>query len=72
MQDWINRLDSQLKFNDRAILLNKGKISHKDAVEKAEKEFEIYRRNEMKNLNSDFDKEIKKLKKIQKNKHVQN
>ena len=32
------------------------------AVEKAEKEFEIYRKREMELLESDFDKEIKKLK----------
>ena len=36
-------------------------ISHKQAVEKAEKEFTIYRKREMEMLESDFDKEIKKL-----------
>ena len=32
------------------------------AIEKAEKEFEIYRQREMQLLESDFDREIKKLK----------
>lgn len=40
----------------------KGNISHKQAIEKAEKEFEIYRKREMLSYESDFDKEIKKLK----------
>ena len=47
----------------------KGNISHKQAIEKAEKEFEIYRKREMlsyesdfDSYESDFDKEIKKLK----------
>ena len=31
-------------------------------MEKAEKEFDIYRKQEMKNLVSDFDKAIKKIK----------
>ena len=32
------------------------------AIEKAEKEFEIYRKREMDLLESDFDREIKRLK----------
>ena len=47
----------------RKILIGKGNISHKQAIEKAEKEFEIYRKREMDMLESDFDKEIKKLNK---------
>ena len=41
--------------------MDKGTISHKQAVEKAEKEFEIYRKREMDMLESDFDQEMKKL-----------
>lgn len=41
--------------------MDKGKISHKQAIEKAEKEFEIYRKREMDMLESDFDREMKKL-----------
>ena len=37
-------------------------ISYIQAIEKAEKEFEIYRKHEMELLESDFDKEIKRLK----------
>ena len=42
-------------------MIGKGRISHKQAIEKAEKEFAIYRKREMDILESDFDKEIKKL-----------
>jgi hypothetical protein len=62
MKDWIKELDNHLLGNKRTVLDNKGKISHKQAMEKAEKEFDIYRKQEMKNLVSDFDKAIKKIK----------
>ena len=62
MQDWIAFLDRQLQSANMQILMDKGKISHKAAVEKAEKEFEEYRKSEMKNLISDFDKATRALK----------
>ena len=62
MQDWINALDNQIIAHKRNVLIGKGTISHKAAIEKAEKEFEIYRKREMDILESDFDREIKKLK----------
>ncbi len=62
MNDWINELDNQIIQNKRKLLEGKGKISHQGAMEKAEKEFEIYRDREMKQLESDFDKMIKMLK----------
>ncbi len=62
MNDWINELDNQIIQNKRKLLEGKGKISHQEAIEKAEKEFEIYRDREMKQLESDFDKMMKMLK----------
>ena len=62
MKDWIEALDNQIISLKRDVLIGKGNISHKQAFEKAEKEFEIYRKREMELLESDFDKEIKKLK----------
>ena len=61
MQDWIDELDRQLLGNKRELLNDKGKVSHKQAIEKAEKEFEIYRQREMRELESDFDKAIKQI-----------
>lgn len=63
MQDWINELDNQLLGNKRELLTNKGSISHRAAIEKAEKEFEAYRKREMEQLESDFDKIVKALSK---------
>ena len=62
MKDWIEALDRQIIAHKRKVLIDKGNISHKQAIKKAEKEFEIYRKREMDLLESDFDKEIKKLK----------
>ena len=62
MNDWIDELDNQIVQNKRKLLEGKGKISHQEAIERAEKEFEIYRDREMKQLESDFDKMVKMLK----------
>ena len=43
MKDWINATDDLLKFRRKEILNNSGSISHKEAVEKAEKEYEKFR-----------------------------
>lgn len=61
MTDWIRELDNQIKLNRRKVLEGNGKISHEQAIEKAEKEFNIYREREMKMLESDFDKMIKAI-----------
>ena len=61
MSDWIFELDRQLLGNRRELFTGKGRVSHKQAVEKAEKEFEIYRSREMKQLESDFDRAVKQL-----------
>lgn len=61
MKDWIAALDNQIVSNRRKLLEGKGKISHKQAITKAEKEFEIYRTREMQQLESDFDRAVKQL-----------
>ena len=61
MNDWIDELDNQIIQNKRKLLEGKGRISHQEAIEKAEKEFEIYREREMRQLESDFDKMVKLL-----------
>ena len=61
MQDWVEELDNQIVLNRRKILEGNGKITHEDAIEKAEKEFQIYREREMKELQSDFDMLMKSL-----------
>jgi len=61
MIDWIEELDNQILLNRREILEDNGKISHAEAIKKAEKEFKIYREREIKELQSDFDIMIKLL-----------
>jgi hypothetical protein len=43
MQDWINTTDELLKFRRKNVLNSSGTISHKQAVDKAESEYEKYR-----------------------------
>ena len=62
MKDWIEALDGQITAHKRKGLIGKGAVSHAQAIKKAEQEFEIYRQREMEMLESDFDREIKKLK----------
>ena len=43
MQDWIDETDNLLKFRKKEILKDSGRISHKQAIEKANEEYEKYR-----------------------------
>lgn len=61
MSDWVKALDNQIIMLQRKLLEGKGAISHKQAIEKAEREFTIYRMREMAQLESDFDKMMKNL-----------
>jgi hypothetical protein len=68
MNNWVEKLDAFLRFNEREILKDNGKISHEVAVALAENEYEKYRVEQDKNYISDFDREVKKLLKKRKNK----
>jgi hypothetical protein len=61
MSNWIAELDRQLLGNRRELLTDKGRVTHKQAVRKAEREFENYRAREMKQLESDFDNAVRQL-----------
>lgn len=61
MKDWVSKLDAFLKFNEKQILDNIGKVSHKVAEELALMEYEKYRLVQDKEYISDFDREVKKL-----------
>ena len=61
MADWIMALDDQILRLRKNILEGYGTVSHQEAIEKAEREFEIYREREMRLLESDFDKAVKQL-----------
>ena len=63
MQQWIDKLDEFLKISDSSVLVGAGKIKHEQAMVKAKREFKKYRDEEMRQLESDFDKATKELKK---------
>lgn len=61
MKDWIDKLNSFLKFNEREILTNAGKISQEVAEKLAEAEYEKYNHRRISvDVNSDFDDFITK------------
>jgi len=63
MKDWVEKLDSFLKFNEYDILNNAGKISHEVAKSLAEEEYEKFRVKQDQAFESDFEREVKKLNK---------
>jgi hypothetical protein len=60
MQDWIEKTDSFLAFTEQKILKDAGRVSHGDAIAKAEVAFEIFRVQQDKEYISEFDKAMKK------------
>jgi len=61
MKDWVEKLDAFLKFNERDILQDNGKVSHEVAEALALGEYEKYRVVQDREYISDFDREVKKL-----------
>jgi len=61
MEDWAERIDRFLEFDDREILRDKGKITAKMAREFAESEFEKYRVVQDRIFESDFDRMIQDI-----------
>lgn len=59
MIDWIKKLDEFLKASEKKILDNTGKVSHEQAIKKANAEFIKYREGQDKRYISDFDREVK-------------
>ncbi len=62
MVDLQNGINKFLEFNEFDILDNNGLISHKQALQKANQEYESYKVKQDKDYISDFDREIKRLK----------
>ena len=67
MRDWLARLDDFLRLGGRDILKHAGKISHEQAEQKAELEFEKFHRPQLalpSQVEQDFDAVVKELKKL--------
>jgi hypothetical protein len=66
MNEWVEVLDGFLKINRYDILSNAGKVTHQKALEVSAKEYEKFRIIQDERFISDFDKELKKVKRIKK------
>jgi hypothetical protein len=67
MRDWLARMDDFLRLGGRDILTHAGRISHEQAVQKAELEYERYHRAELakpSKVELDFDAAVKELKQL--------
>ena len=60
MEEFATSVNEFLEFRKYKVLKNKGKVSKKQAIEKAEKEYDIF--NKTQKIESDFDKQIENLK----------
>ena len=71
MAGWITKLDDFLKLSDRDILSHAGKISHQQAKEKAESEYETFRQQQAalpQPVDKHFEQSLEELKRIEKRK----
>lgn len=62
MQDYINQLDKILNSLDANVLMNAGKISHKEAIEKAKLEYGKYQIKELTPIEKEYLKSINEIK----------
>ena len=60
MNDWIKETDELLKFRNKNVLSDSGKVSHKKALEKAENEYEKFRIKQDREYISSMDEMYKK------------
>lgn len=61
MQDWVQKLDAFLEFNEYDILHNPGKVSREVATRLAQQEYDHFRIEQDRNYLSDFEKEAKRI-----------
>jgi len=71
MADWIGKLEEFLRISEREVLGHTGAVSHEQALQKAEIEFEKYRQtllNEASPIEQHFEEAMKKLKLLEREK----
>ena len=61
MTDWVEKLDQLMRLSGRELLSGPGRVSHEEACRKAVAEFREYRRREMLQYESDFDRAVREL-----------
>ncbi|MDD7349690.1 MAG: RhuM family protein [Clostridiales bacterium] len=60
MQDWVDQTNQFLMNNRRKVLEGKGRVSHDEAIEKANKEYKVFRVKQDQEYVSEFDREVEK------------
>lgn len=68
MRDWLETIDDYLKLTRREILTTKGRVSHKQAIEKAHTEYDKYKKKQealLSPVEQDFLNSIARLKEIE-------
>ena len=68
MRDWIVKLDDFLNLSEQEILTHAGRINHETAVEKAETEYEQYRKQQLSQpseAEKHFNSAVEKIKQLQ-------
>lgn len=60
MQDWVDQTNQFLMNNRRKVLLGKEHISHDTAIEKANREYEVFRVKQDREYVSEYDREVEK------------
>ncbi len=60
MKDWLGQTDQFLSNNRRNVLEGKGSVSHIQAVQKANEEYDVFRIQQDKEYISEFDREMEK------------
>ncbi len=60
MQNWVDQINQFLMNNRRKVLAGKGGVSHDEAIEKASKEYEMFRVKQDQEYISEFDREVER------------
>ena len=69
MKDWIAKLDDFLRLSEHDILTHAGKISHENATQHAQEEYDRYKQRQLKektDVEKDFEKSLKYLENVEK------
>ncbi|CAN5471930.1 virulence RhuM family protein [soil metagenome] len=61
MADWVRRLDAFLRFNEKEVLTNPGKVSAEVAKNLAEEQYKEFRVKQDQAFESDFEREVKRI-----------
>ena len=61
MTDWVERLDAFLRFNEYEILTDAGRVTAEVARQLAEARYEDFRVRQDREFESDFEREVKRI-----------